>query len=68
MIDKDYFSGAPAPYHQNQFGGAIGGPIVKDKLFFFFNYEGYRETLALTSNLLVPTPRRGDRRLFRRRL
>jgi hypothetical protein len=56
LIAKDYFSGAPAPYHQNQFGGAIGGPIVKDKLFFFFNYEGYRETLALTSNLLVPTP------------
>ncbi len=56
LITKDYFSGAPAPYHQNQFGGAIGGPILKDKLFFFFNYEGYRETLALTSNLLVPTP------------
>jgi hypothetical protein len=56
LIAKDYFSGAPAPYHQNQFGGAIGGPILKDKLFFFFNYEGYRETLALTSNLLVPTP------------
>ena len=56
LIAKDYFAGAPAPYHQNQFGGAIGGPILKDKLFFFFNYEGYRETLALTSNLLVPTP------------
>lgn len=56
LIAKDYFAGAPAPYHQNQFGGAIGGPVLKDKLFFFFNYEGYRETLALTSNLLVPTP------------
>jgi uncharacterized surface anchored protein len=42
----DYFgnqtgAGKP-PFHQNQFGGSIGGPIKKDKLFFFGNYEGYR--------------------------
>ena len=30
------------PYTQNQFGGAVGGPILKNKLLFFSNYEGFR--------------------------
>ena len=34
------------PYHFNQFGGDLGGPIVKDKLFFFFDYDGQRNTVA----------------------
>jgi len=33
------------PYHFNQFGGDIGGPIKKDKLFFFFDYDGQRNTV-----------------------
>lgn len=32
------------PYHFNQFGGLIGGPIKKDRAFFFFNYDGQRST------------------------
>ena len=40
---KNYFQTGPAPIHLNQFGGSISGPIVKDKLFFFFNYEGVRQ-------------------------
>jgi hypothetical protein len=32
------------PYHFNQFGGLIGGPIKKDKMFIFFNYDGQRNT------------------------
>ena len=34
-----------SPYHQNEFGGTIGGPIFKDKAFFFFSYQGYHQRL-----------------------
>ncbi len=40
---------------QNQFGATLGGPLKKDKLFFFGYYEGYRNTSGTTTNLLVPT-------------
>jgi Carboxypeptidase regulatory-like domain/TonB dependent receptor len=36
---------AKSPYHFNQFGGDIGGPVLKDRLFFFFDYDGQRNTL-----------------------
>lgn len=41
-------------FKRNQFGGTIGGPIKKDKLFFFANYEGLRQTLGETPVLAVP--------------
>jgi hypothetical protein len=35
-----WFEPAPSPFHQNQYGATIGGPIVKNHAFFFFSYEG----------------------------
>jgi Carboxypeptidase regulatory-like domain/TonB dependent receptor len=45
-----------SPYHFNQFGGNLGGPIVRDRVFFFFDYDGQRNTLPNTVFLGVPAP------------
>jgi outer membrane receptor protein involved in Fe transport len=55
--EKNYFvklANQPKPkFKQNQFGGALGGPVMKDKLFAFGYYEGFRNTKGTTSNLTV---------------
>jgi hypothetical protein len=45
----------PEKYVQNAFGGSVGGPIKKDKLFFFFNYEGLRQAVSQIVTAIVPT-------------
>ncbi len=49
-------------FRQNQFGTTVGGPIVKNRTFFFFGYEGQRRSLESTLLNVVPTPEmfRGD--------
>src|SRR5579872_1494852 len=46
--------GTVPPFRRNQFGGALGGPLKKDKLFLFGNYEGFRQSLAVSSVSIVP--------------
>src|SRR5262249_48843675 len=47
---------SPPPFKRNQFGGVLGGPIKKDKTFFFGGYEGLRQGLGTTLIANVPTP------------
>lgn len=44
------------PYHFNQFGGNFGGPIAKNKLFFFFNYDGQRNKTPVAPFFPLPVP------------
>ncbi len=54
--------------HENQFGGTIGGPIIKDKVFYFGSFEGYVENIPFTTLTSVPPaylrPQSGQRRGF----
>jgi len=57
MDARNFFDREPLgkpEFKRNQFGGTIGGPIVKDKTFFFFGYEALRERLGRTLNSAVP--------------
>ncbi len=54
---RNYFNQSPAPqdaFRQNQFGGTLGGPIVKGRMFFFANYEGIRSLAGRTVIGFVP--------------
>ena len=63
MDAKNYFATSPDPLKQNQFGGTIGGPILKGKLFYFGSYQGTRQNTAtngLSSQVPTQAERNGD--------
>jgi len=53
---RNYFDSAAIPeFRRNQFGGSLGGPIKKDRTFFFADYEGLRQNLGVTQVDTVPS-------------
>jgi hypothetical protein len=53
---RNYFDSAKKPpFSRNQFGGTVGGPIRRNKSFFFVNYEGLRQALTVTQLSSVPS-------------
>ncbi len=55
MDARNFFDqGSAPPFRRNQFGGALGGPLKKNRLFLFGNYEGFRQALAVSNVSVVP--------------
>ncbi|HWB97393.1 MAG TPA: TonB-dependent receptor, partial [Bryobacteraceae bacterium] len=63
---RNFFATSKPPLRRNQFGGSLGGPIVKNRTFFFMNYDGTRQTQRGVTNAIVPTTaqRAGDLSAF----
>src|SRR5262249_34979535 len=55
MDARNFFDqSAVAPFRRNQFGASLGGPIRKDRVFVFGNYEGFRHRLGIGTVSVVP--------------
>ncbi len=60
---RNFFANSVPPFKRNQFGGTVGGPVRRDKTFFFFSYQGTTDRSAPgtpTANVLSAAERRGD--------
>ncbi len=57
---RNYFSLTRAPFHQNQFGGTLGGAIPRAKTYFFLDYQGTRQTQGIDTGLIA-VPSAADR-------
>ncbi|HZU10009.1 MAG TPA: carboxypeptidase-like regulatory domain-containing protein, partial [Pseudacidobacterium sp.] len=55
LNNGNYFSTTRPVFHQNIFGGTLGGPVIKNRLFFFLAYQGLRNSTATTTVTPVPT-------------
>ena len=56
LDSRNFFASTTEPLHQNQFGATLGGPIRKNKDFFFVYFEGQRDSQGETQAAIVPTP------------
>jgi Carboxypeptidase regulatory-like domain len=50
---KNYYAATVSPYKQNQFGGTLGAPIIRGRVFGFLDYQGTRQTIASVQNYAV---------------
>src|SRR5580704_4625849 len=55
MDSRNFFAAQVEPLHRNQYGATLGGPIRKNKDFFFLYYEGQRDSAGATQAAIVPT-------------
>jgi len=52
---KNFFSTTATPYHNHNYGGTLGGPFIKNRLFFFSDFEGQQNKSVLPYQVLIPT-------------
>jgi hypothetical protein len=52
---KNFFSSTTTPYHNHNYGGTLSGPIIKDRTFFFVNFEAQRNKSLAPYNVILPT-------------
>ena len=64
-MPRGFFDAGKNPYNDNQFGGSIGGRVIKDKLFVFTDYQGERLRQAVTVSDVIPSLAQRNGRFLR---